>query len=201
MKRFFALLLAVISFSVATVANAEIVAQMTYTVVMPDVTREGLYTGEVSNGIPHGYGVFTATNSSGINWHYLGQWEDGQMRGQGGQYWDNGYYSIGIYMNNAMVKGTRPTSDGAIYLEEDEVVVPLGVYAVGIDIPAGDYSVRMADGLISWIKSYDAGGALCADYSMSQGKRIGKLTLKEGQTVEVLSSSVIFAPYKGLGFK
>ena len=95
MKRLFILFLVMVAIMpVTSYAEKQSVVQMTYTVEMPDVTREGLYTGEVLNGIPHGYGVFTAVNSTGIPWHYLGQWVNGEMCGRGGQYWDSGYYHI-----------------------------------------------------------------------------------------------------------
>lgn len=63
---------------------------MDYVLELPDVIRKGTYSGETMNGIPNGFGVFETTNSSGINWHYIGQWENGEMSGEGGQYWDDG---------------------------------------------------------------------------------------------------------------
>lgn len=104
MKRFFVLFLALLSLAPASFA-AETVAQMTYIVKMPDVIREGKYTGEVENGVPHGYGVFVTQNSSGVSWHYVGQWENGAMSGQGGQYWDVGRSTVGTYANNDMISG------------------------------------------------------------------------------------------------
>lgn len=84
-----------------------VVANMPYTVTMTDVVRDGLYTGETLNGIPHGYGVFAAINTEGTPWHYLGQWVDGKMYGQGGCYWDVGQCYVGTYRNNAFVGGER----------------------------------------------------------------------------------------------
>ena len=108
MKRFFILFLALISLvsiSSAEEVPSETVAQMTYMVKMPDVIREGKYTGEVKNGVPHGYGVFVTKNSSNVEWHYIGQWENGVMCGQGGQYWEIGKSMVGTYVNNSMVSG------------------------------------------------------------------------------------------------
>ena len=104
MKRFFILFLALISLSAVAFA-AETVAQMTYMVKMPDVIREGKYTGEVENGVPHGYGVFVTQNSAGVSWHYVGQWDNGVMSGQGGQYWDTGKSTVGTFENNSMASG------------------------------------------------------------------------------------------------
>ena len=108
MKRFFVLflaMLAIMSASFAESANTETVAQMTCIIKLPDVIREGKYTGEVQNGVPHGYGVFVTVNSEGIEWHYLGQWDNGAMSGQGGQYWNSGTCNVGTFMNGDMVFG------------------------------------------------------------------------------------------------
>ena len=103
-KRLFCLAF-VLLFSFSVIAEAETVAQMTYIVKMPDVIREGTYTGEVQNGVPHGYGVFVTKNSSGVYWHYLGEWENGEMSGNGGQYWDNGQSHVGTFAANDIVCG------------------------------------------------------------------------------------------------
>lgn len=81
------------------------VSQMTYVLKMPDVIREGLYTGEVKNGVPDGYGVFVAENSQGVQWHYIGNWKDGAMCGTGGHYWDNGRVTVGEFAGNEMTAG------------------------------------------------------------------------------------------------
>lgn len=76
------------------------VVQMEYTLVMPDVTRTGLYTGAVKDGVPHGFGVFTTTNDYNGPWHYMGEWENGVISGQGGMYWDDGATRVGEFRNN-----------------------------------------------------------------------------------------------------
>lgn len=113
MKKLVVLLICfVLSFSTAAIAESspETVAEMTYIVKMPDVIREGKYTGQIVNGVPHGYGVFVTKNSEGIQWHYLGEWENGLMAGNGGCYWDAGQSQVGTYENNEMVCGTVYTS-------------------------------------------------------------------------------------------
>lgn len=93
-------------FSFAVVANAEtdVVVQMTCIIRLPDVIREGKYTGEVQNGVPHGYGMFEAVNSAGVGWHYIGEWDNGNMTGQGGQYWNNGKVVVGTFENGSVIE-------------------------------------------------------------------------------------------------
>lgn len=93
------------AFSFVAKAETETVVQMTYIVKMPDVIREGKYTGEVQNSVPHGYGLFVTQNSSGTHWHYIGEWVDGEMHGQGGQYWENGQSHVGTFEQNALLCG------------------------------------------------------------------------------------------------
>ena len=105
MKRILILFLVLVSVATFSVASAESVTLMPYMVKMPDAIREGLYTGEVIGDVPNGYGVFVVKNSSGVSWHYIGHWENGDMSGEGGQYWDNGKSMVGTFANNAMVSG------------------------------------------------------------------------------------------------
>lgn len=106
MKRFsFLFVMFVCTFFFALAVSAETVVKMTYMVKLPDVIREGEYTGETENGVPHGYGVFVAENSSGTKWHYLGEWENGEMCGEGGQYWDVGQSYVGTFANNDLACG------------------------------------------------------------------------------------------------
>jgi hypothetical protein len=110
MKKLLILSLVLLSFCVCASASAETVAKMTCIIKMPDVIREGLYTGEVQNGVPHGYGVFVTENSSGVQWHYLGEWVNGEMCGQGGEYWDIGQAYVGTFAANTMVYGEMYTN-------------------------------------------------------------------------------------------
>ena len=99
------ILVLIFSFAITAEADAETVIQMTYIVKMPDVIREGKYSGEIKNGVPHGYGVFVSANSYGEAWHYLGEWIDGAMSGQGGCYWDGGQSHVGTYENSSLLCG------------------------------------------------------------------------------------------------
>lgn len=87
---------------------------------------------------------------------------------------------------------------------QGEVVVPMGEYIVGEDIPAGAYSITLAEidsvpMSIITIRS-ESGKVEGHYYLMKETDIVGKVTLKEGQTVEISSDSVTFAPYIGLGF-
>lgn len=109
MKKIFLLVLVLVclfSVAMAEETDLEFASQMDYVLELPDVIRKGTYSGETMNGIPNGFGVFETTNSSGINWHYIGQWENGEIKGDGGMYWDNGREEIGIFKENNLLCGT-----------------------------------------------------------------------------------------------
>lgn len=109
MKRILALILVLVClFSVATAEKtaAELVSKMEIVVDLSYVIRKGTYSGEMMDGVPHGFGVFETTNSDGVNWHYIGQWENGKMSGEGGQYWDDGRTEVGVFSENSLFCGT-----------------------------------------------------------------------------------------------
>lgn len=79
-----------------------------------------------------------------------------------------------------------------------DVVVPMGEYTVGEDIPAGKYTVTTGESYCN-LQVYSNGKRIYA-YDSFSSETIGKLTLTDGQIVKVQYDSVIFSPYKGLGF-
>lgn len=81
---------------------------------------------------------------------------------------------------------------------QGEVVVPMGEYVVGVDIPAGTYTVTAGQRYCS-LEIY-TNGKLVHDFDMHSGGSVGKVTLKTNQVVCVEYDSMTFAPYKGLGF-
>ena len=89
-------------------------------------------------------------------------------------------------------------------LEQVEVVVPMGEYIVGEDIPAGSYSIKLAkpDSVpFSIVTIRSKSGTISGHYYLSDAEAIiGKVTLTDGETVEISSDSVLFSPYKGLSF-
>lgn len=105
MKKILSLVLVLVCF-VSIASAEEIVSKIAYVLELPDVIRKGTYSGETVDGVPHGFGVFETTNSEGMNWHYLGQWENGKMSGDGGLYWDNGQSEIGVFSENDLLCGT-----------------------------------------------------------------------------------------------
>lgn len=115
MKKLLSLLLVLMlvsSYAHAEENDREFAVKMEYTVYMIEVDRTGLYTGEIENGTPHGYGMFYAINDEGTPWHYIGQWEKGLMQGMGGFYWDDGRTEIGTFRDNEFIGGTVVQSSG-----------------------------------------------------------------------------------------
>ena len=82
--------------------------------------------------------------------------------------------------------------------EWKEVEVPSGEWTVGVDIPAGVYSITPV-GSSANFSCYDENGRLQVNLLCLNGKPIGKVELKEGWTVKP-SKPVIFAPPMTLGF-
>lgn len=82
--------------------------------------------------------------------------------------------------------------------EFKEVTVPTGSYIVGSDIPSGTYSLGLASGTFgSMIRINDFQDA----YSVtSSDPSVGKVTLKDGDSVDISMGSIVFKPYVGLGF-
>ena len=78
-----------------------------------------------------------------------------------------------------------------------EVTVPVGEYIVGEDIPAGTYTLTAHN--LTDIEVYS--GSKCVhNHCLTSSEQIGKLPLQDGQVVKIKYGSVVFAPYKGLGF-
>ena len=115
MKKLFVLLLCfVLVFCASASADSSTanVVEMPYIAKMPDVMREGEYTGQIVNGLPHGFGVFVAVNDTGTQWHYIGEWVEGKMTGQGGQYWEHGQCYVGTFENNEFRCGHYRSNSG-----------------------------------------------------------------------------------------
>lgn len=80
-------------------------------------------------------------------------------------------------------------------------VVPQGVYIVGLDVPAGIYSVSH-DGSVSSVEVYPSATSNddLYDYSIYGDEIIGRLELLDGQRLEVLHSAITLTVYTGLVF-
>ncbi len=80
--------------------------------------------------------------------------------------------------------------------ELKEVSVPSGEYIVGEHIPAGEYSVAIADdGIIAAVIVNEYEDV----YSLSKDGGIGRLVLKDGDVVSV-TGNVLFTKFAGLAF-
>ena len=70
------------------------------------VTRDGLYTGEMMDGLPNGQGTFSALNEAGATWTYTGGFQNGKFDGYGKTVWpeigqsEEGTYVDGIFTPN-----------------------------------------------------------------------------------------------------
>lgn len=82
--------------------------------------------------------------------------------------------------------------------EWKEVEVPSGIWTVGIDIPAGIYSITPV-GSSANFACYDENGKLQINLLCIGGKPIGKVELFDGWTVKP-TKPVIFAPPLSLDF-
>lgn len=83
---------------------------------------------------------------------------------------------------------------------EKEVTVPTGRYTVGVDIPSGVYTIKLAGTMGALVSTYTQSGNYDLVYNVTASEPIGKLDLQEGQTIEIAVESVVFTPYSGLGF-
>ena len=85
----------------------------------------------------------------------------------------------------------------------DGVLVPPGVYKVGEDIPAGSYRITLVmkpNYSSSIFQLYDATGtrSFTNAFSSSQSNTIGKITLQDGDTIEITLGDLRFFTYTGL---
>ncbi len=66
--------------------------------------RTGTYSGDVNEqGLPHGQGKFTSTNSEGEKWTYEGEFKNGHFDGEGKTTWKSGTMEIGTYKDDVIV--------------------------------------------------------------------------------------------------
>lgn len=82
------------------------------------------------------------------------------------------------------------------------VAVPIGMYIVGEDIPAGAYTIKPER--YSWIDVYTDESMKKRSFGeglqASKNEYIGKLILEDGNLVSVEEGTLFFSPYQGLGF-
>ena len=65
--------------------------------------RTGGYSGEMENGLPHGFGKFESENQDGVKWFYEGSFAEGHFDGKGITVFENGEEKLdGTYKNDYM---------------------------------------------------------------------------------------------------
>ena len=87
--------------------------------------------------------------------------------------------------------------------EFKSVWVPMGVYAVGEDIPAGVYSFSSNN--IAMIEIYKGDPSDFSNYESSYSldgveEKVAKYEIKDGYIIKISFNSVLFETYTGLGF-
>lgn len=89
--------------------------------------------------------------------------------------------------------------------EWKEVTVPVGTWKVGEDIPAGTYSISGGK-FMATLTIYKTAEKNFSDmvemytFSGMTSNTVGRVTLKEGQYVEIETEALTFAPPISLGF-
>ena len=90
--------------------------------------------------------------------------------------------------------------------EWKEKIIPSGIWVVGKDIPAGDYSISMGDNVGAFIKIEDPtiepsyNGLIFSEGITQPELTMGKITLLDGYVVTILHGPLKFAPAISLGF-
>lgn len=78
----------------------------------------------------------------------------------------------------------------------ENVEVPVGEYVVGIDIPAGTYTLTTEAAFMSEIHVNDGEQY----YGITSNDKVGKIVLNEGDTVKIQFGSMFFSTYVGLNW-
>ena len=84
--------------------------------------------------------------------------------------------------------------------EWKEITVPAGQWIVGVDIPAGYYSIKPVGGG-AYLRIYDDKGHSVTSGGLRKEEHIiGKINLGTAYTVEIEGGSLLFTPAVALGF-
>ena len=106
MKKAACLILSIFFTFLSSVAFGETVDGKIHMQLWDGRSWRGMYSGEIMNGVPHGYGTWKVSDND-TAFHYIGIWESGNMHGNGGlYYWKTGEAYIGYFENNEIVEGT-----------------------------------------------------------------------------------------------
>lgn len=83
------------------------------------------------------------------------------------------------------------------------VTVPVGIYDIGSDIPAGAYSLISAPTNTTTVSLLvlDSSGATIRTWNLlTAGSEIGRISFDEGQSILISGGEIVFTPYVGLGW-
>ena len=135
------------------------------------IYNDGKYEGELSNGIPNGYGNLTSDNG----FKYVGQWVNGKMNGYGKATSPEGVYEGGFKDNNFHGEGALKSIDGWNYVGgfKDNLEHGRGIYTW----PNGNkYIGQLLNGKITGQGTiyYASGDRYSGDFL--DGKRTGQGT-------------------------
>lgn len=91
------------------IGTAESVTRTPYTADWGGEEITGLYTGDMVNGLPEGFGVLEIIAPDGNDpvRYYIGLWQEGLPSGEGTVYWENGDRETGIFRDGVLYNGTR----------------------------------------------------------------------------------------------
>ena len=108
-------------------------------------------------------------------------------------------------LNELIALKTQITSEiTARTAEKKSVLVPMGEYIIGVDIPAGIYSLTLSSDITyAMISIYSSEKKLIGSYALlesSNRNTVGKIEFQDGQRIEIDYGPIMFVPYKGLEF-
>ncbi|MDL2214464.1 hypothetical protein LJB76_02755 [Clostridia bacterium OttesenSCG-928-O13] len=113
-----------------------------------EAPREGVYTGEVLNGLPQGQGSFTTQSPEGEAWRYTGEWEAGHLEGEGEMSWgETGHSYVGAFSDDLCSGPGQQYFSGALLYDgvfEDDAITSGKMYD---DSGALYYEGAFRDGL------------------------------------------------------
>ncbi len=96
-KKFIVLVLAVLLMLCLTACGQKLTLDFAFG------SRTGTYSGNMTDGLPNGYGKFTTKNDNGDGWTYEGNWSKGHFEGEGKTTWESGEMEEGVYKDDKIV--------------------------------------------------------------------------------------------------
>lgn len=83
---------------------------------------------------------------------------------------------------------------------DKEVMVPIGAYTVGVDIPVGVYTIKNDEKKSGTIIVETASGKAVYFEALHKGDNVGNIKLEFGYTVKIKYGPLVFAPFAPLEF-